>query len=189
MNAHAKSIPAARPKAAAPKAAVPDVEMEVLDTTATKDFRERQHEVVLPDGLTKPYIFRYGEKTRMPFGHAMQFLKHDAFHVFEVGSNERYNPAPEQPGQGGTFKLKTGTTIAGFDELTNEALAKRAGQYPDGDGFRKQSPKADLIAFLIAKQRAGDPSDAPETDDDAVDGEEDLLSGDGFDPPPLDDLE
>jgi hypothetical protein len=201
MNATAKSLPTPNPKAAAAHkaatfkagatkpVAVPDIEMEVLDTTATKIFRERQHDVVLPDGLTKPYTFHYGQKTKMPFGHAMQFLKHDAFHVFEVGSDERYNPAPEQPGQGGTFKLKTGTTIAAFDELTNEALAKRAGQYPDGDGFRKQSPKADLVAFLIAKQRAGAPSDAPETEEDAVDGEDDLLSDDDYDPPPLEDMD
>lgn len=158
--------------------------MEVLDTTANAVYRERKHDVLLPDGLTQTYTFHYGERTKMPYGHAMQFLKHDAFHVFEEGSDERYDPAPAQP-EGGTFKPSIGTTFAKFEELTNEALAKRAAAYPDGEGFRAQSPKAKLIEFLIAKQRAGEPSDAPQDDGDTVDGDADLVDDDDYTPPPF----
>ena len=128
----------------------------VMDTTATVVHPERIHEIVI-DGKVISYTFKAQERTKMPFAHAMKFLKHDWMEVTdENGRPYKAAPGVELDAAGmPTITLPPDQVIANLNELTKEALRIRVHAEPGGEKFTKRVSIDKLIAFLIESRGAG----------------------------------
>lgn len=130
----------------------------VEDLNATRVGVERAHDIIVA-GEIITYPFRPRHSTKMPFAHAVKFLKNKAFRVTDA-SGKVYEPIAEaKPEARASLSIADDEVIARLDELTVESLAIRANALDGGEGFKKSSRKADIMAFLIERARQSrDPS-------------------------------
>ncbi len=162
-------------------------DLYVMDKTANAVCPERIHEIIV-NGKVVSYTFKALERTKMPFAHAMKYLKHDFMEVTDEGGRP-YKAAPgvavDAAGMATTM-LPPDQVIANLDELTVGALTIRVNAEPGGEKFNKRSGRDKLIAFLVEARGPG--SDAESEPDetatadasDAVDmgpGEEEKFFG------------
>lgn len=126
--------------------------------------------------------FRYplmsNERTKMPQAHAVKFLNDVSFEVRDPEGNV-VAPVPQNA------QLRTGEkvptlqrneTIATFDELTDDALLRRAQLRPGGENLGRDESREGLIKFLTGPEkpklvRGKRPESLP-----SVDGEEEVAA-------------
>lgn len=118
----------------------------VIDTNAHKaPTGSREHDIG-----PKKYSLTSHTGTDMPMEHAVNFLRDPSFIVTDadgevVGSLDRQTAVGQvQP----RLQLKSNQVIATLDELSNTSLLVRANEYPEGKGFKQNTKKETLIAFL-----------------------------------------
>lgn len=104
---------------------------------------------------TTRYTLEASKGTAMPRAHAMIFLRDPSFAVFDA-SGRRVTPLPKQE-QAGTREvaLDADQCIALYEELTDEALAKRVALRPGGHDL-VDAPRLEQVAFLTTAPRKVD---------------------------------
>lgn len=122
----------------------------VRDTNCRAGFEKRTHRVALDNGGFASYTFTQDEKLEMPAGHAMKFLKDEAWVVTDHEGN-RILPIEEVKSGQEIPKLRVDQVVARWDELTAQALLTRAQMRRGGEKFRQGAKKSDLIAFLTSE--------------------------------------
>lgn len=148
---------------------------KVIDRNATQG--PRDHEMIV-DG--KPVKYRFPDQyTKLPVGMevALRFLNADGFEVYDpqdrlVKRAER-TLVQSKPDE---VLIRSDECIAKYTEITHDALIARAKKM--GGNFTKQTPKDDLISFLIAQSAAAIGMKAGGA---SVDGQDDLIEDDGDD--------
>lgn len=138
-----------------------DVECEVLDTTAriidgkSKEQSARVHTQII-NGVHENHRFLPGEWTRMPFDHAMKYLRVAEFRVRVVGETDLMTRPldiqdllrPVDPAI-----LPVDQCVAEFTELHADALLVRCKMLPGGEAISNRSGRAGMIAFLTAARK------------------------------------
>lgn len=109
---------------------------------AVRDGRDNHGGIIIKDyGLTSD------TPTEMPYHHGMQFARHAGFLV-TTKDGEIITPVAATPEAGVKVALEPGQVIAGLDELTTDALKKRAFGLPDADTLGKRPGRDVLIKWL-----------------------------------------
>lgn len=119
----------------------------VMDTLVTDAKAPRTHTMIV-DGAATDYTFQRQQRLSMTPGEARKFLIDAAFDVRD-GNNNRVRPldATEKVTDK-AVKLQPGQVVAGYDDLTKEALLRRVSHLIGGERFTAQSTRDDIIAFL-----------------------------------------
>ncbi len=139
-----------------PALPVADIETaQVFDTTARVG-EPRTHQIVVgkhPDGepLVKAYKLSSDVPTVMPLDHAMKFLVDKAFRVQRMDGTV-IRPVDKPTDALANIRLEPDQVIARLDELSIDALLKRAKLLPDSQRFGANSAADDIIAFILAAQ-------------------------------------
>ena len=139
--------PAAKAKPADPK---PERMLDVIDPTCSPNDPKgpRKHDGLDPDGTITVYEFKYRTHTKVPFRHAMQFLK-SGFEVYDSGNRMQVRTETNAV-TGAPMALLPNQCVADLNELTDYALAKRCATHVSGDRFTPKSDKQSMIEFLVA---------------------------------------
>lgn len=132
----------------------------VIDTLAHTG--PRRHDVIVKmldngDAVTRGYSLGADKPTEMPEAHAMQFLRDPAFHVFDA-DGKKVDPVPTtKTGAEANVNLSENELVATYDELSREAIWKRAKILAGSEDFHQKTPTVDLIDFLKkhAKPKVG----------------------------------
>ena len=124
----------------------------VLDTTC-KPGETRQHSQLV-DGIITPFDFIHGKKTEIDTAVAMKFLKTKEFIVTDH-DGKRVEQTPEQPDEHARkpFILTDRQVVADLNELTDEALWKRASQLIGGEKLSKDAGRGRFVDFLETYRR------------------------------------
>lgn len=146
--------PAARLVAEAP-APVEEALYTVVDELAK--VKPRTHEVWVTrrrgDGRRERvpvgFTMHPGEPLKIPKEAAIQFAKIPEFTV-RTPSGAKIKPPSEKAGSDGKVKLLPGQVVANVDELTDDALLKRARLLPGGERLPRTPKRADLVDFVMA---------------------------------------
>lgn len=150
----------------------------VRDSLANPD-TPRRHEVIIgmrADGekLTTSYELHREKDCKMPMTHGMQFLRSPAFIVCrepnDVELKTRIKPVKQTERAVKPADLPAHQTVADWDDLTTEALLTRAKVLPDSEEFDFDTPREELLAFLvkahtkknIGQNKHGDVEELPE---------------------------
>ena len=133
--------------------------LDVIDPTCTPNDPKgpRKHEALDPDGTITVYEFKYRAQTKMPFRHAMQFLK-SGFEVYDRG-NRMQTRTESNAVTGAPMVLLPNQCVADLHELTGLALSKRCARHVSGERFTPKSDKGAMIEFLVVAASPA-PSDA-----------------------------
>ena len=133
-----------------------DDALYVVDTTALPGQPPRVHEMY--DGkLLKPFEFKAGVPTKLPFAVAIRFLAIDAFkRTDEHGNLMPYSRQPKQPeelGAGEKFEIADNQTIARYIELSTMALMQRTLELPGGEAIVETKDRSRMIDFIIGHKK------------------------------------
>jgi hypothetical protein len=133
-----------------------DDHLYVVDTTALPGQPPRVHDMY--DGkLLKPFEFKAGAPTRLPFAVAIKFLRISAFkRTDEHGNLLPYSRQPKQPeelGAGEKLEIADNQTVARYTELSTMALVQRALELPGGEVVIATKDRDRMIDFIIEQKK------------------------------------
>lgn len=130
---------------------------KVRDTGA-KLGETRMHEIIIKtfDDGREPAttVYKLGSEAHveMPEEHARKFLHDPGFEVLD-NDGALVKPVKKRDLAALFQHLQEGETVAEYDELTHDSLLKRASVLPGSESFRKNTPKAELIEFILSATR------------------------------------
>lgn len=151
MSTAAQTIdPATAPQTQASKAkAAPKKTLWVEDSNCHLEFAPvRVHEIIV-DGRRKPITFKANEKVELPAEEALKFLVDESFIITTAKEGGQRIVPPPKVEDDGEIRLKPDECIAKFSEIETKGLVLRAKQLPGGDAITLQTPRDQIIAFLM----------------------------------------
>lgn len=130
----------------------------VWDSTAPPG-AVRIHEVIIARNkktgkvATKSYSLSSDTPCGMAPEHALQFLRDEAFIVsasddIDLRDQQRIRPVKARVGNVNIIALSENETIAEWNELTDDALVRRAMAFPSGDKPDVNASRDELVEFL-----------------------------------------
>lgn len=157
---------------------------EVFDMNAQPGAQgARTHQIIVGrhprtgEPIVKNYSLRSDEATLMPMGHAMQFLKDDAFGVYDAKGN-RIEPVRDNNVKARNLGLATDEVVAVLDELTIDALYKRCRLHAGAEHIKKNTSKKTMVDFLIeTAEESRTEGVSPGSEDKAAEMDGDTLDG------------
>lgn len=142
----------------------------VIDSSCTEEYPEREHTIIV-NGVEKPVIFKFGEKTILPYHEALKFSDKDGFTVQDVDGNSL--DLPPNPNEFIKQKLAKDECVAKYAELKFDALKIRVSQKNGGEIYADagEGDVDNLVAFLSGALPVG-------SETGFIDGEDNLLEED-----------
>lgn len=142
----------------------------VIDSSCTEEYPEREHTIIV-NGVEKPVIFKFGEKTILPYHEALKFSDKDGFTVQDVDGNAL--DLPPNPNEFIKQKLAKDECVAKYSELKFDALKIRVSQKNGGEIYADagEGDVDNLVAFLSGALPVG-------SETGFIDGEDNLLEED-----------
>jgi hypothetical protein len=146
----------------------------VVDTRATQG--PRTHEMINAQGRIISYTFKdFVTATPVPHSHAMKFASIEGFECYDDDQN-KIEPKTVKGFDGkSSVTLRADECIAGYEELTVDALRARCLKLPgiDVKTVTHRSRRETLIAMLVkaGKPRFQEPD--PDDEDDLIEDDED----------------
>lgn len=101
---------------------------------------------------TKSYELFSDRPCEMPEEHALKFLRDKAFVVMD-NRGKRVEPVEIKDITSAKMRLEDNEVIAKLEELTREALLKRAKVMPGSEDVKASDTKETLVSFLVRKAR------------------------------------
>lgn len=144
----------------------------VIDSSCTEEYPEREHTIIV-NGVEKPVIFKFGEKTILPYHEALKFSDKDGFTVQDVDGNSL--DLPPNPNEFIKQKLAKDECVAKYAELKFDALKIRVSQKNGGEIYADsgEDDADNLIAFLSGSLPVGAETGFIDDEDNLLEDDED----------------